>query len=245
MAEAEAPNHAVPQKIDCVLLIEDCDASAIRLQNLVRQAGAGGACIHHARDIAEARQWLTREIFDLAFVDLGLPDGNGLELIYWLAQHHKSVCSVVVSSWRGQDTILEALRAGAEGYLLKERDDQELLFMLRSIRNGGAPIDPFMAKQILEHVGGHGRSLHDKTSSAAPEVQDAGREPVDETERLSARQLEILGLVSQGLSNREVADRLSLSVLTVEVHTKAVYRKLAVRSRTEAIYQARLRGWLV
>ena len=133
---------------------------------------------------------------------------------------------LVISAWSTEDAILAALRAGATGYVLKERDDMEVALSIRSVLRGGAPIDPFIARRIIDE-------MHPKTK---PDADTAINEI------LSPRESEILGLVAQGLANREIAEQLSLSRYTVECHIKHIYRKLAVSSRTRAINEARTRG---
>lgn len=156
---------------------------------------------------------------------------------------------MVISAYRTEETIFAALRAGAIGYLLKERDDLELGIALRSIAQGGAPIDPAIARRILGWL-----TLQPSALPAALPVpaMTADTQPGEllpasagaSSALLSRREHRILELVSQGLSNRDMAEMLSISRLTVECHTKNIYRKLAVGSRTEAVYQARLHGLL-
>jgi DNA-binding NarL/FixJ family response regulator len=105
----------------------------------------------------------------------------------------------------------------------------EVMLSIRSVLRGGAPIDPFIARRILELL----------PASAAP-----GAESPPPENFLSERENEILQLVASGLSNREIAEQLFLSRYTVESHVKRVYRKLAVSSRTGAVHEARSRGWL-
>ncbi len=213
------------------LVVEDDPAMQVRLQRVLGGLGVQLHEITVAEGVAQAREVLAHKAFGVALVDIGLPDGSGVELIGWLQAHHPGVPAVVVSAWRTEEVILAALRAGAIGYLLKERDDLELGLALRSIEQGGAPIDPFIARRIL--------SLLPAAGDAVPPP------PADEPRpALSARELGILQLVAQGLSNREMADTLSISRLTVECHTKNIYRKLAVGSRTEAVFQARRHGLL-
>ena len=124
-----------------------------------------------------------------------------------------------------------ALRAGATGYVLKERDDIEVSLSIRSVLRGGAPIDPFIARRILEML-------------PVPTPVTCPLEPGDQHPALTEREQQILRLVADGLSNREIADQLFLSRYTVESHVKRVYRKLEVSSRTGAVREARSRGWL-
>mgnify|MGYP003616689215 CR=1 FL=1 len=133
-----------------------------------------------------------------------------------------------------EDAILAALRAGATGYALKERDDLEVSISIRSVLRGGAPIDPFIARRIIAELQPPGTA---PTPSAA-----AAPAPLEEP--LSAREQQILRLVADGMSNREIADALFLSRHTVECHVKHVDRKLAVNSRVRAVSEARQLGLL-
>jgi len=152
-------------------------------------------------------------------------------------EHHRLVPAVVISAWRTEAVIFAALRAGAIGYLLKERDDLELSIALRSIEQGGAPIDPAIARRILGWVATQLPGL-----PSPPD--DPSLTPATTPVMLTPRERKILELVSQGMSNRDMAEALSISRLTVECHTKNIYRKLAVNSRTEAVYQGRRQGLL-
>ena len=200
--------------------------------------------IHHvaiiAGDYARSRRFYT-EVLGLRVVhevfraerqshklDLALPDGSGMALIAQMRADDPGLGILVVSAWSSEEAILGALRAGATGYVLKERDDIEVSLSIRSVLRGGAPIDPFIARRILD--------LLPAQASAATAVASA--------EALSKREAEILQLVADGLSNREIAEQLFLSRYTVESHVKRIYRKLAVSSRTMAVQKARSQGVL-
>jgi len=225
---------AEPVSLSPTLIVEDEPAMQERLRHVLSTLGCDGNRIAVADSVAGARQLLGEHEYGVVLVDIGLPDGSGVELIGWLQAHHPGVPAVVISAWRTEEIIFAALRAGAIGYLLKERDDIELGIALRSIEQGGAPIDPSIARHILAWLATH------QPLPAEAAVQTSGKAPA----ALTRRERKILELVSQGLSNRDMAESLSISRLTVECHTKNIYRKLAVTSRTEAVYQARKHGLL-
>ena len=222
------PLSADPTLPAPVLLVEDEPLIHRRLKALLLQLGYTEDALISAASLKEARACLAHQPFALILVDLGLPDGNGIDLIGEIHAADASLPVLVISAWCTEDAILAALRAGATGYVLKERDDMEVALSIRSVLRGGAPIDPFVARRIIDE-------LRPKTE------QPAAMQQID---TLSPRESEILGLVAQGLGNREIAERLNLSRYTVECHIKHIYRKLAVSSRTRAIHTARSRGLL-
>jgi DNA-binding NarL/FixJ family response regulator len=232
MTPVPAPDDAAPAPaaatvpLSPALVVDDDPGMRRRLAGLLQRVSPGAA-VAEAGSLAEAHAHLGQADVALALVDVGLPDGSGCALVGWLHAHRPATASLVISAWGHDDTVLAALRAGAVGYLLKERDDLELELSLRSIQRGGAPIDPAIARRIL--------ALLPPPAAAA----EAPQAPV-----LSEREREVLHLVSRGCSNREIAELTGLSRFTVEDHTKAIYRKLAVGSRTEAVFEAQRMGLL-
>ena len=219
---AAAPEPTLPVPM---LVVEDEPLLQQRLRGVLQTLGYKPDALVFATTLAEARACLAEQPMALALVDLQLPDGDGRELIAQLRADDPGLGILVVSAWSSEEAILGALRAGATGYVLKERDDVEVMLSIRSVLRGGAPIDPFIARRILELL---------PAPSAAPALAEA----------LSEREGEILRLVADGLSNREIAEQLFLSRYTVESHVKRVYRKLAVSSRIGAVREARSRGLL-
>lgn len=213
-----------------VLVVEDEPLLQQRLRGVLLGLGYAPDALVFAASLAEARGCLEVQPVALALVDLQLPDGNGRELIEQMRADDPGLGILVVSAWSSEEAILGALRAGATGYVLKERDDIEVSLSIRSVLRGGAPIDPFIARRILDLL----------PAAATP----AAAQPAPLPEALSAREAQILRLVADGLSNREIAEQLFLSRHTVECHVKRIYRKLAVPSRTRAVHEARARGLL-
>lgn len=215
-----------------VLVVEDDALIAQRLGKILQLLGYLPDAILQASSLAQARALVADSPVALALVDLGLPDGNGIDLIAELRNADPALGILVISAWSTEDVLLSALRAGATGYVLKERDDLEVTLSIRSVLRGGAPIDPFIARRIIAEL----------QPAASPKGADADIET--ETVTLSTREAQILGLVADGLANREIAEQLHLSRYTVECHIKHIYRKLAVSSRVRAISEARSRGLL-
>jgi DNA-binding NarL/FixJ family response regulator len=226
---------AAPDEFDSllpgpVLVVEDEPLAQARLRDvLVSLSYAEDALVFTDR-VASARALFIEQAFAIALIDIGLPDGSGIELIRLLHERDPALPILVVSTWSTERAIVTALQAGATGYVLKERDELEISLSIRSALRGGAPIDPFIARHILALI---------EMSPSPPTASQKTRSPI-----LSPREVEILTLVSKGLTNREIADVLSLSRLTVGCHIKNIYKKLAVNSRTQAIFEARSQGLL-
>ena len=212
-----------------VLVVEDEPLLQQRLRRVLPQLGYAEDALVFAATLAQARALLAAQPVALALVDLHLPDGNGRDLIEQMRADDPGLGILVVSAWSSEEAILGALRAGATGYVLKERDDIEVSLSIRSVLRGGAPIDPFIARRILELL-------------PMPTAVASAVEPGDQSQALTEREQQILRLVADGLSNREIADQLFLSRYTVESHVKRIYRKLAVSSRISAVSVARARG---
>ena len=210
-----------------VLVVEDEPLVRARLERLLHQLGYPADALLFAGSLAEARGRLADAPVALALVDLGLPDGNGIELIAELRAADPALGILVISAWSTEDAILAALRAGATGYLLKERDDLEVLISLRSVLRGGAPIDPFVARRIIAEL------------RPAP-AQPPARRPAKRSARAKTRSCVWWPRAGQP----EIADQLHLSRYTVECHIKHIYRKLAVSSHPGHPRGARAACWI-
>lgn len=216
-----------------VLILEDDRVIQTRLTFILTQLGYQPDTLIFASNIVEANQILDQQQFSLALIDLGLPDGSGISIIERIREQNHQTLILVISAWSTQDSLFTAIKAGATGYVLKERDDTEVTLAIRSILRGGAPIDPFIAQAILKQIA--------ENPEPVQALQEASNTNL---EALTLREKEILTLVSHGLSNREIADQLFLSRYTVESHIKHIYRKLAVSKRTKAVSTARSLGIL-
>lgn len=216
-----------------VLVVEDEEIIQLRLRQILTELGYKHDELLFAKNVKESIEIIDTHPISLALVDLGLPDGNGVEIIEKIRSLEGNTMILVISAWSTQESLFSAIKAGATGYVLKERDDAEVLLSIRSILRGGAPIDPFIAREILKQIS--------ETEEPAPEqeiVEGA------ESSILTNREKEILCLVAQGLSNREIAEQLFVSRYTVESHIKHIYRKLSVTKRTKAVSTARSMGIL-
>ncbi|MCF8212134.1 MAG: response regulator transcription factor [Rhodoferax sp.] len=159
---------------------------------------------------------------DLALVDLSLPDGNGVTLIKWLNLHAPKTVCVVASIYDDDMHLMPALRAGAQGFLLKDQSWEEIAELLRGIAEGRPPLSPAIARRLLAH-------FRPSTTDLVPQG-------------LTQRETEVLGIIAKGMTLAETARLLGISTHTVSGHTKEIYRKLNVSSRAEAALTARSIG---
>lgn len=203
-----------------VFILEDHPATRQQLIKTVSQepllAVAGWA-----GSLEDANRWLdANEPPAVALVDLGLPDGEGVEFIARLQRLPVHVECLVITVFGDEKHVLEAVRAGASGYLLKDQRPKIARSILQ-VMDGGATISPSIAKLLLRQL-----------SDGNPSADD--RPPV----KLTERELEVLQLTVKGYTHKEVATALGVSYYTVTSHVKHLYRKLSVHSRSEAVYEA-------
>jgi DNA-binding NarL/FixJ family response regulator len=179
---------------------------------------------------AEGLALLARAPADVLLVDLGLPDGSGIDVIR-AAQDRWPRCDVVVSTAFGDEQhVLAAVQAGASGYLLKDTPAERVVQEIRSVRNGESPISPLIARRVLQ-------LLRQPAEKQEPE-------PEPGPALLSAREAEVLRLVAMGFTYEEVAQRLRISRHTVLTFVRRIYAKLEVNSKMEAVNEARRKGLL-
>ena len=155
---------------------------------------------------------------DVVLVDINLPGINGIECIRQLSPRLDKTHFLVITVYQDSDTIFEALTAGAHGYLLKPVDPNELIAAVRSTTTGGAPMTSAITRKLIEY-------FHRPAPAAI-----AGA-----TTTLATREREVLDQLALGMSYKEIAESMGCSYSTVNTHLQRIYRKLHVRSRSEAV----------
>jgi DNA-binding NarL/FixJ family response regulator len=201
-------------------------AEAIESAQDIRLAGTAGTR-------AEGLKLLQGAPTDVLLVDLGLPDGSGIDVIKAAAQQWSS-CSVMVATNFGDEThVIRSIEAGASGYLLKDSSPAKIVDEIRSLASGGSPISPIIARQVLARFRQIGTVGTDRSTVPDPTPQ-----------LLSVREKEVLELITKGFTANEIAKLMSLSPFTVRSFVRRIYSKLNVTSKAEAIYEARNQGIL-
>ena len=220
-----------------VALVED----DVHFQNAIVTAIAASSDIRLmslASTRAQGLQSLQSAPADVLLVDLGLPDGSGIDVIR-AAHTHWPTCAVMVCTAFGDEAhVLQSIEAGASGYLLKDSEPENMLHEIRSLHGGGSPISPLIARQILMRF----RAAPLVAPAAAPAA--APVQASNEQAALSSREKEVLELITKGFTADEIARLMQVSQHTVQTYVRRIYSKLNVNSRAEAIYEARHQGIL-
>jgi DNA-binding NarL/FixJ family response regulator len=206
--------------VKAILIVDDLADARALLRAAVAQAFPGAACVG-AENVAEAHARLAEVRFDLALVDLALPDGNGVEVIETLSRCQPGCEAVVATIHDDDDNLFGALQAGARGYLLKDQPVDWLARQLRGIADGQPPLSPAIARRLMRHF------QEPKTGA------NLAGAPLSERER------EVLQLLGKGIRIADIAARLGISRHTAGDHVKNIYRKLNISSRAEAALHAR------
>jgi len=202
------------------LVLDDLAPSRCWLTGAL-QLAFPGIVVAEAGSLAEASACLQPPP-DIALIDLGLPDGSGVRLIETLKATGAATLCVVATVFDDDAHLFPALRAGAQGYVLKDQSPEALADMLRGIAAGQPPLSPSIARRLLKHF--------------QPQPTPAS------AVALTARETEVLQQVAKGYNAQQVADALRLSRHTVTGYLKDVYRKLRVTTRAEATLEAARRG---
>lgn len=190
---------------------------------------------------AEALEELSKnEPVDVLVLDLGLPDGSGLDVLAALRKRWPEAMTMVSTIFGDEENVLRSIEAGAMGYLLKDLSAQALVDEIRSLRAGGSPINPMVARKLLMRAAGSAQASpasHSPTNPPGQAVNWNGPQ-------LSTREAEVLRLVARGYTVDEVADELGVSRHTVRTFVRRIYDKLQVSSRAEAVREGERQGWL-
>jgi DNA-binding NarL/FixJ family response regulator len=205
-----------------IAIVEDHQATREGLETIINLS-SGYRCVCTCPSAEEALRALPPHGPDVVLMDIQLPNMSGVECVAQLKELLPATQVIMVTVYEDPDRIFRALRAGASGYLLKRATPEQVLNAIRDVLQGGAPMSGEIARKVIAHF--------QNQAVATAEV-----------EKLSAREREVLELVVHGFSNKEIADRLSVTVEAIRWHLKHIYHKLHVHSRTEAALKFRPRA---
>ena len=217
------------------LIVEDNDEVRRWLAGCVEQAFPGTALTEASSlqgGLTDFEAALNRALahgkpvpFEFALVDIGLPDGSGIDLISYMTARCPSMMTIVTTIYEDDEHIFDAIEAGARGYLLKLHESDKLIELLKRIRDGEPPLSPSIARRILT-------ALQQRSQKQTQAAEIA----------LTPREQEVLGLLGRGFQLSQVASQLSMTQNTASSHVKSIYRKLNISSRAEAAIAAMERG---
>ncbi len=204
-----------------VLLIEDDLPVRNRLAHIIedwKKAELLAAC----SNLKDGLAIIQNQNVDVLVTDLKLPDGNGIDAIRTLRKAQPQANAMVISALGDSKTVIAAIEAGATGFLLKDAEPYDVIDAITKILEGGSPVSSAIARTIIRQLN-------------APPAQEEETEP---SMGLTPRELEILQGLAKGLTSVEIAEMFAISKQTVSVHIRNIYRKMEVRNRTEAAYEA-------
>jgi DNA-binding NarL/FixJ family response regulator len=211
-----------------ILIVEDLEPTRAWMAALLGDLYPDAA-ICRCADVREALAWISGQNADaapLCLVDLGLPDGSGAEVLRALAEHLPRARAIVMTLFEDDAHVLDAMSAGAAGYLLKDQDNDSVRARIRSLEAGEVPMSPAVSRRILTLF----RERAELFRAIDPSVS------------LTPRETDMLRLIGRGLRTMEAAQTLGISPQTAAGYLKAVYRKLDVNTRAEAAVEATRRG---
>ncbi len=210
-----------------ILLLEDLPEIRAWLKALVLQVFPQAQISESAR-VHDALALISAEKFNVALVDLGLPDGSGVDVVAALRESQPEAQSVVVTIHDDDDHLFPALQAGAFGYLLKEQPREHFVEQLQRISQGEPPLTPSIARRVIAYFAAQNKP-HQRPQNL-PHVS------------LTDRENEVLLWVAKGFTLPEIGIQLNLSRHTIADYVKQIYRKLNVSSRAEAALEAQRLG---
>ncbi len=205
-----------------LLLADDHTLFRQGLRQMLETKG-GFTVVAEAENGAQAVELARARKPDVILMDIQMPGLDGVQATRQIVEHDPAVRVIILTMYRQDSHVFEAIKAGARGYLLKDTDWQDLLLAVHAVMRGEALINPALAARVLEEF----RRLHNGS----------------EAEALSAGEMDVLRLVAHGQENDAIADLLALSEKTVSNRLSDIYRKLRVNNRTQAALYALRQGW--
>lgn len=197
-----------------IAIVEDNNIVRSSLKQLIEELPTC-SCVADVGSAEEALRLLPRCQPDIIMMDIHLPNLSGIECTRRLKEDLPAAKVLIITVYEDEEKIFQALKAGASGYILKRSGPAEIISAIEEVLQGGAPMTSTIARKVVD--------------SFREQPPSPGEAPA-----LSRRETEILGCLSKGYANKEIADQLNITVDTVRWHLKQIYEKLHVHGRTEA-----------
>jgi DNA-binding NarL/FixJ family response regulator len=220
-----------------IYLIED-DPSILNFLRESLKLRPDWELVGYSPSVQDARMYAALARADVYLVDLGLPDGKGEDVLRMLSRSVPGAELLVFTVFGEESRLVQALEAGATGYVLKGCGSEDLIAAIEQIRAGGAPISSLLARLLLK------RFRPEQLSAVATELPPPSSQKTEAQQgaHLSDREMEVLRLVAKGYLNKEIADKLSISPYTVGSHVKSLYLKLSAHTKVQVVRAAQERG---
>jgi DNA-binding NarL/FixJ family response regulator len=240
LSPASSPEHAAGAALPITVAVLEDETHVRKMFEAAIAADPSLQLAFSAQSVAQAKAMAQTHAAQVYLVDLGLPDADGREFIRWVTENQPGASCMVVTVFGDDERIVSSFAAGAVGYLLKDAPADEIAQHIAELVSGGSPISPSVARRMLQHFKARQAPLPHTDSPASPPA--AAQDPAEQA--LSPREHEVLCLIEKGLTYEEIAQVLGITWHTVTSYLRRVYRKLEVKSRGEAVFEARQRGLL-
>ena len=204
-----------------LLLVEDHTMFRAGIRALIERSGAGHIIVGEAADGLAAARLAQQENPDVVLMDIKLPGMSGIQCVAEIKKTKPAMQIIMVTIYEDSERIFRALKAGANGYLVKSSPPEQLLEAIRDAYRGGAPMSSPIARKVVQHFHLLGPS-------------------VDETQNLSPRERQVLDLLAMGFIYKEIGSKLDIGTETVRTYVKNICQKMHVRGRLEAVARHRL-----
>lgn len=186
---------------------------------VVGEAASGQQCLEAVKTLKP----------DVVLLDITMPDITGIEVSRRIKTEWPGIGIVILTIHDAEDYLLEAVRVGVEGYVLKDADPSQLFEAIRASHAGRSFLQPALASRLMS-----GMRRYEQASRTAERIEDI----------LTQREIEVLQLMAEGATNKEISRRLFISEKTVKNHTNNIFRKMGVSDRTQAVLDAIRKGWV-
>ena len=230
-----------------ILVVDDIALTRLNLKTIVESAMPEMVWQGEAENGLEALNFCQVVLPDIVLMDIGMPILDGIQATRKLLECFPTLRVIMLTSHDADVEVLDAFRAGATSYCMKDTEPNVLLTAIRSTFEGEAWIDPKIARVILgaamssrdvpHNISAQGLSVESQAGKPSEIMTDTGQV-------LSERELEVLALISEGKSNQQIAEELTISLNTVKTHLKNIFQKMGVEDRTTAALKAIKEKWI-